>query len=144
VDKEHLDNLKALHIRELDARNGYEEALVDAEGKGLSPLFLDMVAVHDSNAGEIGAVLLEQGEEADSEGSFMSVVNRTIMNVRSLFSELDESVLPGLIDGEKRNLDKYDEALKTPTLPEDIHLLLTEQRDKIQQKVALMELQRAA
>ena len=36
---EHADALKTLHTSLIDSRNGYEEALEDAEGKGLTPLF---------------------------------------------------------------------------------------------------------
>lgn len=143
MDKENLDHLKALHTSELDARNGYEEALEDAGSKGLAPLFRDMLALHESNAEHIEAVLIEAGEQAGSDGSFMSVIHRTIMNLRSLFNGLDDSVLPGLIDGEKRNVDKYDKALNSPALPAPIQQLLTEQRSRIQQKIALMDAQRA-
>ena len=65
------------------------------------------------------------------------------MNVRSLFDALGDGVLSGLIDGEKRNLAKYDEALET-ALPAPVVDLLTAQRGKIAQKVAIMEMQRAA
>ncbi len=55
----------------------------------------------------------------------MSVVHKTIMDVRSLFNGLDESVLPGLIDGEKRNVAKYDDALKTAGTTANVASLLT-------------------
>ena len=64
----------------------------------------------------------------------MSVVHRTIMNVRSLFNGLDGSVLPGLIDGEKRNVDKYDDALQAIRRATASPRLLTAQRDKIQRE----------
>lgn len=144
MDKETLDVLKSLHTSEIDARNGYEEALVDAEGKGLSPLFLDMVALHDVNAGEIDQVLIRLGEPSDTERSFMSVVNHAITNVRALFDGLGEGLLPGLIDGEERNLAKYDEALETATLPEHVVDLLSTQRGKIAAKISIMQMHRAA
>lgn len=59
------------------------------------------------------------------EGSFMTIVHKNIMDVRSLFNGLDESVLPGPIDGEKRNISKYDDALKAIEAPNDIASLLT-------------------
>jgi uncharacterized protein (TIGR02284 family) len=138
-----VDHLKTLHTSEIDARNGYEEALEDAEGKGMTQLFRDMIALHNANADELGGILINAGEAANDEGSFMSAVHRSIMNVRSLFNGLDGSALPGLIDGEKRNIEKYDEVLKAaPDSP--MTNLLTVQRDKIQQKVALMEAKSAA
>ena len=143
VEKDTLDYLKSLHTSEIDARNGYEEALEDAEGRGLTPLFRDMVVLHDGNAHEIERVLTDAGEKPSSDGSFMSVIHRTIMNVRSLFDALGDGVLPGLIDGEKRNVEKYDKALSTAAFPGPIGQLLTAQRNRIQERIALMETERA-
>jgi uncharacterized protein (TIGR02284 family) len=143
VDNDFMDHLKTLHTSEIDARNGYEEALEDAGAMGMTSLFRDMIALHDANADELGGILRNAGETANDEGSFMSAVHRAIMNVRSLFNGLDSSVLPGLIDGEKRNVEKYDQARKAGN-DSSMDFLLTAQRDKIQQKIGLMEAKRAA
>jgi uncharacterized protein (TIGR02284 family) len=139
-----LDRLKSLHTSAIDARNGYREALEDAEGKGMTPLFRDMIALHEGNADELGRELATAGEKPDDGGSFMTVVHKTIMDVRSLFNGLDESVLPGLIDGEKRNISKYGEALKAIAAPNEIAVLLTAQRESISQKIAQMEALKSA
>lgn len=144
MDKDILDRLKSLHTSAIDARNGYREALEDAEGKGMTPLFRDMIALHEGSAAELGRELNKAGEKADDTGSFMSVVHKTIMDVRSLFNGLDESVLPGLIDGEKRNLAKYDDALAGASVPMDIANLLRVQRGTIEHKIAQMEQQKAS
>lgn len=144
MDTEIKDHLKSLHTSAIDARNGYREALEDAEGKGMTPLFRDMMALHQSNAEELGRQLTKVNELPDEEGSFMTVVHKTIMDVRSLFNGLDESVLPGLIDGEKRNVSKYDDVLRKSKARPDIAALLTAQRDKISQKIAQMQTQKAA
>ena len=88
--------------------------------------------------------LTRANELPDEDGSFMTVVHKTIMDVRSLFNGLDESVLPGLIDGEKRNVAKYDEALELGELPANLASLLTRQRDGLLQKIAQMQTQSAA
>lgn len=144
MDSEILDQLKSLHTSAVDARNGYQEALEDAEGKVMTPLFRDMIALHEGNAGELARELTKANEVPDDKGSFMSVVHKTIMDVRSLFNGLDESVLPGLIDGEKRNVSKYDDALKDAKPTADLAALLNVQRGKIAQKIAQMETQKAA
>ena len=144
MDKDILDHLKSLHTSEIDARNGYEKALEDAEGKGMSPLFHDMIALHDDNATELEGELVKAGEKPDDDGSFMTLVHQTIMNVRSLFGGLDDSVLPGLIDGETRNVGKYDDALMAVSSSPAIVSLLSAQRSKIQEMIALMETQKAA
>jgi uncharacterized protein (TIGR02284 family) len=144
MQQELVEGLKLLQTAAIDARNGYREALEDAEGRGMTTLFRDMIALHEGNADELGRELVKAGERPEEEGSYMSLVHRTIMNVRSLFDRLDESVLPGLIDGEKRNLTKYDDVLKYDSAPADITSLLRVQRSKIEQKVAQMEAQKAA
>ncbi|ABD08717.1 conserved hypothetical protein [Rhodopseudomonas palustris HaA2] len=144
MDTDILDHLKTLNTSAIDARNGYQEALEDAEGKGLTSLFRDMIALHHGNAEELAGMLLNAGEEADDSGSFMSVVHKTIMSVRSLFDGLDGSVLPGLIDGEKRNLAKYDEAVQASAGAPAIVATLTAQRNKIREKIELMQQQNAA
>jgi uncharacterized protein (TIGR02284 family) len=139
-----VDHLKSLHTSAIDARNGYQEALKDADGKGMTPLFRDMVALHEHNADELARALTKANEIPDEKGSFMTVVHETIMDVRSMFNGLDESVLPGLIDGEKRNVSKYDEALKAAGATANVASVLSRQREDIVQKIAGMEAQKAA
>jgi uncharacterized protein (TIGR02284 family) len=143
-----VDHLKSLHTSAIDARNGYREALKDADGNAMTPLYRDMVALHERNASELARELARFNEAADQDGSFMTVVHETIMDVRSLFNSLDESALPGLIDGEKRNVSKYDDALKDATATRDtagdVTGVMATQRDRILEKIAAMETQKAA
>jgi uncharacterized protein (TIGR02284 family) len=144
-----IDHLKSLHTSAVDARNGYREALRDTEGKeaestAMTALFRDMIALHDGHANELARELTRNNELADDEGSFMTTVHKTIMEVRSMFDGLDESVLPGLIDGEKRNVGKYDAALKAPEALANVADLMTRQRDSLARKIVLMEMERAA
>ena len=126
-----LDHLKSLHTAAIDARNGYQEALKDA-GKpdDLMGVFADMAALHQANADEIKS-LIAANEQPDEDGSFMSTIHRTIMDVRALFGGLDESVLTGLIDGEKRNLSHYDEALACAAGDSEVAAVLRGERDRI-------------
>ena len=139
-----VDHLKPLHTSAIDARNGYQEALKDADGKGMTSLFRDMIALHERNARELARELTRVNEIPDDKGSFMTVIHETIMDVRSMFNGLDESVLPGLIDGEKRNVSKYDDALKDGKATPNVANLLTAQRGRIVQKIADMEIRKAA
>lgn len=138
-----VEHLKSLHTRAVDARNGYDEALHDAEGKGLSPLFGDMIEMHGHNAAELEAALNRRGETAGEDGSFMSTVHRTIMSIRGLFGGLDNSVLPGLIDGEERNASSYSDALGLPDFPDTERAMLTTQKARIDAALARMRAARA-
>jgi hypothetical protein len=60
-------------------------------------LFREMMELHERNAAELARALAGDNEVADEEGSFMTVVHQTIMDVRSMFDGLEESALPGLI-----------------------------------------------
>ncbi len=109
---DHIEHMKSLHTTVVDARNGYEEALKDAEGKGLSPLFREMINLHKNHADALAADLVRHGAKVDDKGSFLSTIHRAVINIRALFGGLDESILPGLIDGEERVVTYYDEALR--------------------------------
>ena len=144
-----IDHLKSLHTSAIDASNGYREALKDVEGKEaaskvMMPLFRDMIALHDGHAAELARELQKNNELPDEGGSFMTTVHETIMDLRSMFDGLDESVLPGLIDVEKRNAAKYDDALEAPGGLENLTALLKRQRESLQKKIGLMETERAA
>ncbi len=134
-----IAQLKTLHTHAVDARNGYEEALHDAEGRGMTPLFRDMISLHTTNAEELLDLLGRMGHRPDRNGSFMSTVHRTIMGIRSLFGGLDEEVLPGLIDGENRNVSRYAEALESHDMSADVRVLLETQRRRIEVAVAAMK-----
>jgi uncharacterized protein (TIGR02284 family) len=125
MDHAVLDHLKSLHTGAIDARNGYEEALKDAEGHGLTPVFREMISLHAQNASELGSQLASAGEQPDNDGSFMSTIHRTIMSIRGLFGGLGESVLPGLIE------------------PAEVQTLLTRQRDRLQTALTKMQREKA-
>ena len=136
---ERFEALKSLHTSLVDSKNGYDEALEDAEGQGLTPLFRTMIAIHERDAEEVAGLLHAHGQEADEGGSFMSTVHRTIMGIRSLFGGLDESVLPGLIDGEKRVLGYYDDAIREAGPSASDHGTLVGQRTALAGKIGEME-----
>jgi uncharacterized protein (TIGR02284 family) len=135
---ERSDRLASLHTTLIDSRNGYDEALDDAEGKGLTPLFKEMIALRDKDIPEIAALLAAEGVEPDSSGSLMSTVHRAVISIRSLFSDLDETILPGLIDGEERVLKSYDEAIAAAGSGQAGLATLKRQRDRLAAKIAEM------
>jgi uncharacterized protein (TIGR02284 family) len=134
-----LEELKALHTALIDSRNGYQEALEDAEGKGLTPLFREMIAMRNTHIDEIAGYLRAHGEQPDSDGSFMSTVHRTVISVRALITGLDESILPGLIDGEERIVGSYDDAIEESPSSSPERGMLSKQREMVLAKIAEMK-----
>lgn len=137
-----VDALTSLHTALVDSRNGYQEALDDAEGKGLSGLFRDMIDMRERDAAELAALLASMGHTPDRDGSFMSTVHRTVIKVRSLFTELDERILPGLIDGEERILGYYDEACEAAA-GNPYRAALDEQRQRLRRTIEQMRMLQA-
>ena len=130
--------LKTLHTSLIDARIGYEEGLKDAHGKGLSPLFSELIALHGQDAAAIAEQLKRLGVPVDDHGSLMGTFDRVVMKFTSLITELDDKILPNLIDGEWRVLMHYNDALEasSPTNPE--YPILVAQRDALKQRIDAM------
>jgi uncharacterized protein (TIGR02284 family) len=137
-----IEHLKSLHTAAIDARNGYREAVTEADGEGLTPLFGELANLHDKHATQLSRLLIERGQTPDKDGSFMTVVHKTIMDIRSLFGGLGKSVIPGLIDGEERNVGKYDEALKDP-VEDTVRDVLVNQRAELSAAIEKMTAMKA-
>ncbi len=135
-----VENLKALHTAAIDARHGYEEARHDAHGKGMSPLFADMIDRHTRNASDLAGEMGTDADGLNQDGSFMSVVHRSIMDVRALFGGLGDSVLPGLIDGEKRNVHQYQKVLASSDMTPGVRAVIETNRSRLEDALSEMSL----
>ncbi len=134
------DALTTLHTALVDSRIGYEEAKKDAGKSGLVSLFEEMIALRSQAIAELEPLVIAAGGNPDRDGSFMSTVHRTIISVQSMLTDLDEKVLPGFIDGEKRILETYDEAVAAAGDPE--REVLLRQRADLVDRIAEMERRR--
>jgi uncharacterized protein (TIGR02284 family) len=138
---EFRDALTSLYTTLVDSLHGYEEALKDAGKTGLVSLFEEMIALRRQAIAELEPLLLQAGVTPDRDGSFMSTVHRTIISVQSMLTDLDETVLPGFIDGEKRILTTYDETIAQAGDPD--REVLLRQRAALDDRIAEMERRRA-
>jgi uncharacterized protein (TIGR02284 family) len=118
--------------------HGYDEALQDSDGNSWVRLFEEMSEFHGSAARELAAELSRLGDRPNEDGSFLSAVHRSIMKFRSLVGGLDESVLPGLIDGEERNLSRYDEAIESGGLQASSLAIVAKRRRELGTAIARM------
>jgi uncharacterized protein (TIGR02284 family) len=135
---EHIDKLRSLHTALIDSRNGYKEALKDADQHGLTSLFSEMITLRTAHSEALAEELTDLGERVDERGSFMSTVHRAVISMRALFGGLDRSVLPGLIDGEERIIGYYDDAILASPQGVSETILMIEQRDVLRRKIGEM------
>ena len=94
----------------IDSRNGYQEGLEKSEKAPIGALFAQMITMRDDQIGELKRIDAVQLPSGDG-GSFMSTVHRTVIDVRAVVTGLDESVIPGVVDGEERIEKLYNEAI---------------------------------
>jgi uncharacterized protein (TIGR02284 family) len=140
MNSNYRDALSSLHTTLVDSRNGYDEAIKDAGQTGLVTLFEEMVALRRQAIAELEPLVAAAGLNPDEDGSFMSTVHRTVISVQSMLTDLDETVLPGFIDGEKRILGYYDEAIAAAGDP-DREVLLRQRADLLD-RISEMERRR--
>jgi uncharacterized protein (TIGR02284 family) len=133
------DTLTRLHTDAVDASKGYAEALEDSDGHSLFDLFRQMQTLHSQAASELADELIRLGAPPRESGSLLSLVHQSIMKLRSLVGGLDASVLPGLIDGEKRILASYDDALRQGSLSAAATAVVQRQRGQLSQAISQMQ-----
>ena len=92
---------------------GLQRGVDGRRGQGSDGVVREFIDLRTRHHTELHEMLRDSGQTPDDSGSFMSTVHRTVIKVRSLFSGLDESVLPGLIDGEKRIVEYYEDVEKS-------------------------------
>jgi uncharacterized protein (TIGR02284 family) len=137
MNSKYRDALSSLHTTLVDSRNGYDEALKDAGQTGLVTLFEEMIALRRQAIAELEPLVAAAGLNPEEDGSFMSTVHRTVISVQSMLTDLDETVLPGFIDGEKRIVTYYDEAIASAGDPD--REVLLRQRADLQDRIGEME-----
>lgn len=133
------DKLAALATALIDSRNGYYEALDDAEGRGLTKLFKEMIAMRTEAIVELEPFVIAVGGNVNEDGSFMSTVHRTVISIRSMLTELDEKILPSLISGEERILAYYDDAIKASATDYPEFAVIQRQRAALVSKISEMQ-----
>jgi hypothetical protein len=134
--------LKRLYRHAIDAQYEYEAALGGTITPRLTPLFQEMVEIHARNARELAMDLQKHGEFALPIASDRSPVHRPLIDSRAFLSGPDEGVLDGLIDGEQRNVDCYNRALRCDDIPGTLKAHLSDQQYRLDAAILDMQVMR--
>jgi uncharacterized protein (TIGR02284 family) len=140
---EFTEELKSLHTQLVDSLEGYQAALEELKDPKVSALVSGMVTMRSSHHRQLDRCLHAMGEQPDESGSFMSNVHRTIIKIRSVFTGVDENIIPGLIDGDSRILEQYRETIRAGDRPDAVEML-QKQSSELAQKIHEMEALRKA
>ncbi len=133
--------LRSLHASLIDAEKGYEEAIKDAEVGDIKVIFEDMRALHRRAHDEVHAMLLSKGQQPDELGSFMSLVHKTVISVRSALTGLDRSSLESFASGEEHIVSAYDKAIEENMQDARVFDKLTQQRTQLATKISSLRAQ---
>ena len=123
------DDLAKLQVRVTDTLAGFDEILKSAE-PDIKPLMTEFFKTHKRHEAELSARLRTHGCVPDEDGSFFSTVQRIVIKTRAAFDEIDDDILGAVVNGEKRILDLYDEALSSAEDDTDREMLIR-QRDEV-------------
>jgi uncharacterized protein (TIGR02284 family) len=132
------DSLKKLHTDLVDSRNGYREAVKDAEPP-LKALFSEMLALKEKDHAELHGALGRLGEKPNEDGSFMSTLHKTVISVRAAVTGLGTNALSAFVSGEEQIVDAYDAALKDCASDQAIVATLAQQKATLLTKIAQMK-----
>jgi uncharacterized protein (TIGR02284 family) len=138
-----IDALKSLHTTLIDAEEGYETAIKDAEDPRMKAVFERMSALHARAHADVHAILLSKGERPDESGSFLSLVHKTVISVRSAIKGLDAASLPSFVDGEERIVGAYDKAMEATDSSDSALETLSRDRQTLVAAIAQMKAQAA-
>ena len=101
-----IDELATLPTRLIDVLAGYKAMLEKAEPE-IQPIVNEYIDTHELHEKQLAERLTKLGHKADEDGSFFSVVQNSIVRVRSMFTEIGTNTLPQIVDGENSLIDLY-------------------------------------
>jgi uncharacterized protein (TIGR02284 family) len=134
-------SLKSLHTALIDAEEGYDTAVRDADGPEMRAVFEELRTLHQEAHADVHAMLVGNGEQPDETGSFMSMVHKTVVSVRAALTGLDRPSLTSFASGEERILNDYDAAIEESRGDAPVVDRLRRHRDALQEVVSRMKLE---
>ncbi len=122
--------LAELHTRQLDTIAGYDKVLEKAE-PAFRPVAAEFRALHIRQAAAVAEMLEGDGHDPSQDGSFFAHVNRAVVEIRSWFDEISDTIMDALVNGEKHVLEAYDQAIDAVTVCAERKRVLAEHRAEL-------------
>lgn len=129
------DSIVELHRALIDACNGYDEAIKDAQKPDLVALFQRAKLLHE----KAHAILSARGATPDDKESFMSTIHGTVISVCSAIVGLDMGSFSSFAAGEEKMLETYDEAIQSNGDDAPVCIALEQQRSELVELVGEMQ-----
>ena len=133
-----VDAIEKLRTRLIDAVAGYDEALEHAE-PDVAPTLRTLRGAHEREIERLVPVLTRLHGDTTSEGSWMTPVQKAVMNARAWLTGIDEGVIPAVVRGERSLLALYDDAIGEAAGEPDVLVPLADQRAELARLVDALE-----
>ena len=131
--------LKQLHLRALDAAEGYERAIELVEDNSLKAFFKENVKQRTLFALELEGHLRNLEVIPHDHPSMVAKLHRSWMVIVSKFDDKDTGLLKECLRGEKESVSEYEEALSSFQMTPDVVSTVERQRDQIRSEVFSLE-----
>ncbi|MDT8855743.1 PA2169 family four-helix-bundle protein [Paracoccaceae bacterium Fryx2] len=133
------DDMAKLLTQVVDAEDGYREGAELAKTPDMKAMFETLRSTHADHIIGLKAEMRALGLAADDDTSALAVVHKAILNIRSVFSGLDHDVVPGLIDGERRIIESYDDLIARVGAGQTLRQVLESQRNALNERIANLQ-----
>lgn len=134
-----VEILKKLHTTLVDTRGAYELALKETDDPQVAGICKEMISLRHTDHGALHQALTLAGETPDENGSFMSMVNETVISVRAALTGISKKTLPAFVSGEEDIALLYDEALQEANNDPNVSDILNRQRANLVAKIEEMK-----
>lgn len=132
------DALEKLRARTVDSIRGYDEALDHAE-PDVAPELQRLRAAHVEDVEAMRTHLSRIAGDPSADGSWMTPVQKAVMQVRAWTTGIDEGVMPAVIRGERSLLELVDDAISKSDPDDAAAAWLGRQRAQWQSRIAELE-----
>lgn len=127
-----IETLKQLIKINLDGERGYREAAESIDDSSHKRTFYERSTQRASFAGELAALVRENGGEPPESGTAAASAHRTWLNLRDWISERDDKAVLKEVDrGEEVAVEAYHKALGAD-LPTTVKETLRKQAEKVE------------
>ena len=132
-----LDALHDVHTATNDVLKGYREMSARAE-PDIQTVIRRLTEMHERHAAEQSAELLRLRDAGTDDSSVQGTMNKVVVILRDLVSDLDRDVLPAVRSGETALAHEYQKALRDVPVGESpsVRALLKTQMDLIASEIA--------
>lgn len=132
--------LQNVLTRYVDSSEGYTQAAEVVESIGLANAFLEIAARRKIIVEHVGALIVQQGEKADFEGSPEAAIHRWWMRVRAgMTSEEFKATLAECIRGEKELARTIEKALAHGNLEANHAAIVKEVATELKETIQTFE-----